>query len=239
MLSHQRIIFLLSFVTGSFIAGTLGCQTVQRQSAFLPPAQPPAIVERAAENQKPTESKDKTRDTGASKPEASPAAPAENSQEAKALAADPAVELIARVEKEYLAGQDNYRSGHLAAAKQNFDAAFNLLLGSGLDLQSDDRLQAELDRILDGTNTAELEALQLGDGFSEQKSEPAPIDEANEQTPAVDEKVKAKAEAEIKSTHSDLPLMMTDQVAVSLTTSQTVDAVSSSAGWRGPDVMRT
>ena len=52
-----------------------------------------------------------------------------------------------------------------------------------------------------------------GDGFTEQKSEPAPIDEANELTPAVDEKVKAQAEAEIKSTHSDLPLMMTDQVA--------------------------
>ncbi len=55
--------------------------------------------------------------------------------------------------------------------------------------------------------------MQQGDGFAEPKSEPAPIDEANEITPAVDESVKAKAEAEIKSTHSDLPLMMTDQVA--------------------------
>ena len=32
-------------------------------------------------------------------------------------------------------------------------------------------------------------------------------------TPAVDQNIKAKAEAEIKSTHSDLPLVMTDQVA--------------------------
>ena len=55
--------------------------------------------------------------------------------------------------------------------------------------------------------------MQQGDGFAEQKSEPAPIDEANELTPAVDQTIKAKAEAEIKSTHSDLPLVMTDQVA--------------------------
>src|ERR1019366_3228222 len=81
------------------------------------------------------------------------------------------------------------------------------------DLQSDDRLQRELDRILDGINSLELAALQQGDGFAEQKSEPAPIDEANELTPTVDQTVKAKAEAELKSTHSDLPLAMTDQVA--------------------------
>jgi len=131
----------------------------------------------------------------------------------QALAADPVADLIARVEKEYQTGQDNYRAGHLEAAKQNFDTAFNLLLGSGTDIHSDDRLQHELDRILDGINSLELAALQQGDGLAGQKSEPAPIDEANELTPAVDEKVKAKAEAEIKSTHSDLPLMMTDQVA--------------------------
>ncbi len=211
--SHRSTILLLSFVAGSFMASMLGCQTAQRQSAFLPPAQPPSITDWGYENQKPAEGKDKTKDTGADKPDAPMAASPDNSQAAKALAADPVAGLIARAEKEYLAGQENYRAGHLAAAKQNFDAAFNLLLGSGLDIQSDDRLEAELNRIVDGTNTAELEALQIGDGFSEQKSEPAPIDEANEQTPAVDEKVKAKAEAEIKSTHSDLPLMMTDQVA--------------------------
>jgi len=127
--------------------------------------------------------------------------------------ADPVADLIARVEKLYKAGEDNYHAGHLEAAKQNFDSAFNLLLGSGLDPRSDDRLQREFDRVVDGTNALELLALQEGDGFTEQKSEPAPIDEANEVTPPVDLKVKAKAEAEIKSTHSDLPLMMTDQVA--------------------------
>src|SRR5580765_6233913 len=127
--------------------------------------------------------------------------------------ADPVADLIGAVEKEYAAGQDNYKAGHLDAARQNFDRAFDLLLGSNLEINSDPRLENEFDRIVEGVNSFDMQALQQGDGFTEQKSEPAPIDEANEAAVPVDANVKAKAEAEIKSTRSDLPLMMTDQVA--------------------------
>ena len=132
---------------------------------------------------------------------------------ATAFSADPVADLIAKVEKEYAAGQDNYKAGHLDAARQDFDRAFDLLLGSNLEINSDPRLENEFDRIVEGVNSFDMQALQQGDGFTEQKSEPAPIDEANEAAVPVDANVKAKAEAEIKSTRSDLPLMMTDQVA--------------------------
>jgi len=200
LFSHSYLAVLLV----APLAATLACSSAQKASFMLPAqAQAPALVSASSppdsQKQKPAE-----------EPKSQPQVP-------QTLQADPVANLIARVEKEYQAGQDNYRAGHLEAAKQNFDSAFNLLLGSGFDLRSDgqsgDRLARELDRILDGINALELAALQQGDGFAEQKSEPAPIDEANELTPAVDEKVKAKAEAEIKFTHSDLPLMMTDQVA--------------------------
>ena len=97
-------------------------------------------------------------------------------------------ELIAKAEQEYQSGEANYKAGHLEAAKQNFDQAFNLLLESSLDLHSDERLQQEFDHVLDGVNGLELEALQQGDGFAEQKSEPAPIDEANDVSYTVDAK---------------------------------------------------
>ncbi|MBZ5667652.1 MAG: transglycosylase SLT domain-containing protein [Acidobacteriia bacterium] len=185
------------------LSATLGCQSAQKTTtAFMPPAQAgaPALVAASSSPEK-------------QKPATAAAEPQSKAEVPQALQVDPVADLIVRVEKEYQAGQDNYHAGHLEAAKQNFDSAFNQLLGSGLDLKSDDRLEQELDRILDGINGLELAALQQGDGFSEQKSEPAPIDEANEATPAVDQNVKAKAEAELKSTHSDLPLVMTDQVA--------------------------
>jgi membrane-bound lytic murein transglycosylase D len=85
------------------------------------------------------------------------------------------------------------------------------LLESNLDIRSDNRLEKEFDRIVEGVNHLELGS--LASDSEAQKSEPAPIDETNGITPAADPNVKAKAQAEIKSTHSDLPLMMTDQVA--------------------------
>jgi membrane-bound lytic murein transglycosylase D len=126
---------------------------------------------------------------------------------------DRAAELIATVESEYQLGQKSYQDGHLEAAKENFDKAFDLLLSSSLDLHSDPRLEQEFDRVVEGVNGLELQALQQGDGFTEQKSEPAPIDEANEVTFPVDPNIKAKAAVEVQATHSDLPLMLTDQVA--------------------------
>src|SRR6266852_1260599 len=198
--SNSYPAIILSALLAASLVSTLACQSAQKPSSFAPPqAQAPALT---ASSSPP--------DPHKPKPAAAEHPPKPKQQ---ALEADPVADLIARVEKEYQSGQDNYQAGHLEAAKQNFDSAFNQLLGSGFDVHADDRLQQELDRILDSINGLELAALQQGDGFAAQKSEPAPIDEANELTPAVDQKVKAKAEAEIKSTRSDLPLMMTDQVA--------------------------
>src|SRR6266446_564367 len=206
--SHRYLAIILSAPLAATLLATLACQSAQKSSSFMPPAQAQAPSLVAASSPP---------DPHQQKPAGSAAEPQSKPKLAHALEVDPVADLIARVEKEYQSGQDNYRAGHLEAAKQNFDSAFNQLLGSGFDLRSDlngdDRLQRELDRILEGINSLELAALQQGDGFAEQKSEPAPIDEANELTPAVDQNVKAKAEAEIKSTRSGLPLVMTDQVA--------------------------
>ena len=127
---------------------------------------------------------------------------------------DPADALIARAEKQYAAGQANYQAGHLEAAKENFDQAFNILLSSNLDVRSDEQLEREFDKLVEAIHELELVALKQGDGFNEQRSEPAPIDEANDITFPVDPNIKAKAEAEIKTTKSDLPLVLNDQVAM-------------------------
>jgi membrane-bound lytic murein transglycosylase D len=87
-------------------------------------------------------------------------------------------------------------------------------LASPAEMRDDPRFQPEFDRVLESVNELELAALQQSEPAPEQKAEPAPIDEANEVTNyPVDPNLKAKATAEIKATHSDLPLMMTDQVA--------------------------
>lgn len=193
----NKLYLLIAPLGAAVLAGT-GCQSAQRPSQLLPPKQaaPPALTIASAKSQTP------------------PPVPAKEPAETKPdLKVDPVADLIAKVEKEYQAGQTNYQSGHLEAAKQNFDKAFNLLLSGPVDVKSDERLEREFEKLLDGVNGLELMALQEGDGFSEQKSEPAPIDEANEVTFPVDPNIKAKAEAEVKVTRSDLPLMLNDTVA--------------------------
>jgi membrane-bound lytic murein transglycosylase D len=144
--------------------------------------------------------------SGPTQPSAEPARPTPQSDATDAL--------IAQAEKLYTAGQADYRSGHLDAAKQSFDQAFNLMLSSNIEVRDNPRLEHEFDRIVDGVRQLELTALQQGDGFTEQRSEPAPIDEANDITFPIDPKIRAQAEAEIKTTKSDLPLMLNDQVAM-------------------------
>lgn len=126
---------------------------------------------------------------------------------------DPVQQLIDEVEKQYQKGQANYKAGHLEAAKDDFDRAFDMLLQGPVEVRSDERLEREFDKIVEAVNTLELAALKEGDGFTEQRSEPAPIDEALDVTFPVDPNVKAKAEVEVRQTRSDLPLVMNDHVA--------------------------
>lgn len=126
---------------------------------------------------------------------------------------DPVAVLIAQVEKEYERGQAEYQAGHLESAKASFDKAVDMLLQSPIDVRSDDRLQNEFDKIIEGVNQLEMVALKEGDGFTEQQTVPAPITEANEVTFPVDPNVKAKAEEQVKETRSDLPLVVNDYVA--------------------------
>ena len=146
----------------------------------------------------------------AKNPQAKPASPAAANQKPVLDAVD---RIVQQAEKQYQQGQQEYAAGHLEGAKQSFDRAVNVLLEAEIDVRSDERLQRELDKITEGVNQLEVAALQQGDGFTEQKAQPAPIDEANDVTFPVDPTLKAKAEAQVKETRSDLPLIMNDYVA--------------------------
>jgi peptidoglycan lytic transglycosylase D len=126
---------------------------------------------------------------------------------------DPVPGIIAEAEKAYDAGQADYKAGHLDAAKQDFNRAVDILMQGPVDIKQDDRLQQEFDKITEEINKLEMVAFKEGDGFTEQQSVPAPIDEANQVEPAADPSLTAKAEANLKNIRSDLPLMINDYVA--------------------------
>jgi membrane-bound lytic murein transglycosylase D len=219
-------LYVRTLVLACVILGASACQTAQKPVALVPPKGAPGLEPAAQASAQ----------TSATQPavpqQDHPQAPAQvpdkdkpvqpgTARDAEASTpADPIADLIAQAEKEYQAGLANYHAGKTEDAKQNFDNALNALLGSNFDIRSDNRLEQEFDRVVEGVDalypggpSADAEAAQEAQQEPQQKSEPAPIDETNGVTPAADATTIAKAEAEIKSTHSDLPLMMTDQVA--------------------------
>ena len=120
-------------------------------------------------------------------------------------------QLIAQVEKAYAQGQAAYKKGQLTEAKTAFDRAVDLMLSSGIDIKNTPALQEEFDRIVDGVNSLEMEALKQGNGFVP-KEEETPAEAAEDVTFAVDPNLVAKARADLATTKSDLPLVVNDYV---------------------------
>jgi membrane-bound lytic murein transglycosylase D len=182
----------------------LGCAGASKPVSVLPAFQGAPPIHAAAAQAAPPQ-----------KPAVPPPSPAPAAQIKPAEPKpDPAAELVAKADEELQAGEEEYSSGNKDAAKQHYDVASALLTTAPSDIRSDPRVQHEYDQVLESLNQLAATALQPDNPADQQKSEPAPIDEANEVPDIpVDPSLKAKAAAELKATHSDLPLMMTDEVA--------------------------
>jgi peptidoglycan lytic transglycosylase D len=120
--------------------------------------------------------------------------------------------LIKVVEEKFAAGEQNYKAGHLAAARRDFDDAVDWMLESGYDPNGDVKLSELFHRVVDTVYTYELQAFRAGDGFSEAPAVPAAIDEVAEMTFPVDPRLKARAEVAATSVSHDLPLTVNDEV---------------------------
>ena len=120
--------------------------------------------------------------------------------------------LIEQVEKAYSLGEAAYKRGNLPEAKANFDNAVDLMLSSGIDIKATPALQQEFDHIVDQINGLEMEALKQGNGFTP-KTEDTPAEAASDITFVVDPNIVAKANADLATTKSDLPLVVNDYVA--------------------------
>lgn len=195
--------------TAMLLAGVLAALAGCEQSARRPvvrqpmpnPTPAPAATSPAIE-QPPLEVR--------AQPRVAPQAPAVSGME----------RLARQVEAIFEAGEKEYKDGHLSSARQQFDRALDLLLESGFDVQAEPRLAALFEHIVGTVHSAELIAYREGDGFSEQKSSPSPIDEialtfaSEEEAPAgpVDPRLRTRAEAELKEVSHDLPLTVNDNV---------------------------
>lgn len=120
--------------------------------------------------------------------------------------------LMAKVEEKFASGEQNFKAGHLDAARRDFNDAVDWMLESGYDPNGDPRLSELFHRVVDTVYTYELQAFRAGDGFQETPAVPAPIDEVAEMTFPVDPGLKDRAESAAKNISHDLPLTVNDEV---------------------------
>ena len=120
--------------------------------------------------------------------------------------------LMARVQEKFASGEQNFKAGHLDAARRDFNDAVDWMLESGYDPNADPRLSELFRHVVDSVYTYELQAFRAGDGFQETPAVPAPIDEVAEMTFPVDPRLKDRAEQAAKNTSHDLPLTVNDEV---------------------------
>jgi membrane-bound lytic murein transglycosylase D len=106
----------------------------------------------------------------------------------------------------------DYRSGDLEGAKEQFDQAVEKLLESDLDVQGDDRLSGEFDKLVEDVYAAEAAALERGDTLSPHNYVPSPLESFSGLTFPVDPRIKEQAQQEMKAVRSDLPLVSNDYV---------------------------
>lgn len=181
------------FLVACLILGLAACETASKRAFTVPalkyippPALPPPAPE--PEVQRPVE------------PPPAPPQP------------DPVEKLIVESEAAYQAGVTAYLAGHLDRARREFDRAVDLLLSAPAEVRGDARLEKQFEKLVDSIHNYELVALKEGDGFAEQRSVPAPVDEIAELTFPTDPRLKEKVEREVKDTSSDLPLVINDYV---------------------------
>ncbi len=75
--------------------------------------------------------------------------------------------LIRKVQEKFASGEQNFKAGHLEAARKDFDEAVDWMLESGYDPNSDPKLSELFHRVVDKVYAYELQAFRAGDGFSE------------------------------------------------------------------------
>lgn len=126
-------------------------------------------------------------------------------------APDPIADLIATSQRHFDNGERALKAGHLEQARVEFDASISVLLESPYGARTDARLRQHFDRLVDRINAYEVTALAQGDGFSEQHSESAALDDLlkNATTfpaPPADQATKSTVASDLQTNPPDIPI---------------------------------
>jgi membrane-bound lytic murein transglycosylase D len=129
---------------------------------------------------------------------------------------DPIATLIQTSRSHFEAGERELKVGHLERARAEFDQAVDVLLESAYGARTDARLREHFDRLVDRISAYEMTALSQGDGFAENKNEPASIDEllkiATFPKPDANAQTTEAVKQDLAQTEHDIPIPQNSKV---------------------------
>lgn len=129
---------------------------------------------------------------------------------------DPVVALLAESSRLFDRGEQELQAGHLGTAKSAFNRALEVLLESPSGARTEPRLREQFDRLVERISAFEVTALAQGDGFAEQTSVPASIDElltiATTDQPAVTPETEHTVAHDLASTMHDIEIPLNERV---------------------------
>jgi len=129
-------------------------------------------------------------------------------------AVNPIDALIAESNRHFDAGRKEVQDGHLEAARSEFNRALELVMQWSGGPRADARLREHFDRLVERISAVEILALAEGDGFAQQRSEPAAIDtllDTPDPAGATAETAR-HVETSLESTKYDVPIPFNSRV---------------------------
>jgi membrane-bound lytic murein transglycosylase D len=120
--------------------------------------------------------------------------------------------LIGQAEEKFQAGQKRYREGSYDQAREEFDAAIDLMLEASVNPTDRPLFELRLEDMVDSIHRFDLSGLGAAQIETTPQFDKAPLEDIAQMTFPVDPKIKDKVRIEMKTTASALPLEVNDVV---------------------------
>ena len=119
---------------------------------------------------------------------------------------------LRRVDARFEAGRRFYRAGDMAAARREFDRAVETLLNAPRNDADGGTVERKLSELVDAIHGYDISGLGAGLPDSETVFDKPPLEEIPEPTFPIDPKLRNRVTEELKTTVSQLPLELNDEV---------------------------
>jgi membrane-bound lytic murein transglycosylase D len=131
--------------------------------------------------------------------------------------ADPVADLIALSDQHFENGRKELEAGHAETAKAAFDRSLEILMEWPGGAQSEPRVRAQYDRLVERIDAYEVAALAQGEPFAEEASEPASIDallaiSTSEPPPAASKEIEQAVAQDLQAVAHDIDIPLNSRV---------------------------